>query len=246
MGAVIGTIEYMAPEQARGEHVDQRADIYAFGLILYDMLDGRRRVDHAPSAVFELQKRMGHTPPSVRSFVPQVPEALDKLVTRCIEPDAEKRFQTAAEAGRRPGPAGRQRQAPADQEGDRPALRHCRWRCACWRCQRRIWFYTRPPVQHDPVSVVIADLENRTNDPAFNRVLEPMMVRALEGAGFVTAYDRNGIRRVLGVQPPEQFGEVAARELAVKQGLGVVLAGITRDAGAGLPNLGAGDAGGDG
>ena len=87
----------MAPEQARGEHVDQRADIYAFGLILYDMLAGRRRVDHAPSAVLELQKRMAQPPASIRSIVPQVPDALDQLVTRCIEPDAAKRFQTTAE-----------------------------------------------------------------------------------------------------------------------------------------------------
>ncbi len=42
-GAVIGTLEYMAPEQARAEPVDQRADIYAFGLIMYDMLAGRSR-----------------------------------------------------------------------------------------------------------------------------------------------------------------------------------------------------------
>ncbi|HEU4688471.1 MAG TPA: protein kinase [Vicinamibacterales bacterium] len=224
VGAVIGTIEYMAPEQARGEHVDHRADIYAFGLILYDMLAGRRRIDHAPSAVYELQKRMGQAPPSVKSIVPQVPEALDKLVARCIEPDAAKRFQTASELV-----------AALDRLDDNGKLRPVRRviglpyataaGLALLALSVGIWFYTRPPVQHDPVSVVIADLENRTNDPALNRVLEPMLRRALEGAGFITAFDRSAITRTFGVQPPDQFGEVAARELAVKQGLGVVLTG---------------------
>ena len=47
---VVGTVEYMAPEQARAQPVDQRADIYAFGLILYDMLLGRTRATRAPTA----------------------------------------------------------------------------------------------------------------------------------------------------------------------------------------------------
>ncbi len=97
VGEVIGTIEYMAPEQARGEHVDQRADVYAFGLIVYDMLVGKRRSEHAVSAVGELQKRLAQTPPSVRTLVPAVPEALDALVTKCVEPDPAKRYQTTAE-----------------------------------------------------------------------------------------------------------------------------------------------------
>ena len=64
VGEVIGTIEYMAPEQARGEHVDQRADVYAFGLIVYDMLVGKRRSEHAVSAVGELQKRLAADAPA--------------------------------------------------------------------------------------------------------------------------------------------------------------------------------------
>ena len=49
-GAIVGTIEYMAPEQAKGERVDQRADIYSFGLILNDMLLGRRQIDQPPAS----------------------------------------------------------------------------------------------------------------------------------------------------------------------------------------------------
>jgi tetratricopeptide (TPR) repeat protein len=232
IGAVIGTIEYMAPEQARGEHVDHRVDIYAFGLILYDMLAGRRRFEHAPSAVFELQKRMSQLPPPIRSIVPEVPEALDKFVAKCIEPDAAKRFQTAAEMV-----------AALDRLDDRGKLRPIKKVIglpyavaavlALLALSGGIWYYTRPPVQHEPIGVVVADLENRTNDPAFDRVLEPVLKLALEGAGFITAYDRNAIRRNIGVTPPEQFGEVPAREFAIKQAIGTVLSGSIEPQGRG-------------
>ena len=82
-----------------------------------------------------------------------------------------------------------------------------------------------PPPEHEPVSVLIADFQNGTGDPTFDRMLEPMLKLALEGAGFISAYDRAGIRRSLGVAPPEKLDERAALELALKQGLGVVLAG---------------------
>jgi tetratricopeptide (TPR) repeat protein/tRNA A-37 threonylcarbamoyl transferase component Bud32 len=93
---VIGTVEYMAPEQAKGETVDQRADLYAFGLILRDMLVGGRSGGNT-SAVSELMGRMQHPPISLRSIDPTIPEAVDALVTRCLQPDAADRYQTAKE-----------------------------------------------------------------------------------------------------------------------------------------------------
>ena len=223
VGAVIGTIEYMAPEQARGEHVDQRADIYAFGLIVYDMLTGRRRVDQAPSAVFELQKRMGQLPPPIRTIVPQVPDALERLVMRCVEPEAEKRFQTAGELV-----------AALDRFDDNGKLRRIKKvvgmplaaavASVLLSLSGFIWWYTRPAVQHDPVSVLIADLKNDTGDGAFTGTLESTLQLALEGASFISAYDRTVIGRI-GVAAPERLDEVAAREIAVKQGLGVVVSG---------------------
>ena len=95
-GAVIGTMEYMAPEQARGESVDHRADIYAFGLILYDMLVGRRHAG-AQSAITDLMSRMQQAPASPRSLDPHIPDAVDRIVVRCLQPDQSARHQTTAE-----------------------------------------------------------------------------------------------------------------------------------------------------
>src|SRR5688572_10770116 len=93
-GAVVGTLEYMAPEQATGQPVDQRADIYAFGLILYDMLLGRRRAASNESAVAELQRRMLAPPPPLTAIAPDIParseehkselQSQSKLVCRSV------------------------------------------------------------------------------------------------------------------------------------------------------------------
>jgi len=224
-GAVVGTVQYMAPEQARGETVDQRADIYAFGLILYDLLADR---PHEPgrNAIADLKARMQHGLPSVRTVAGQVPEPLDALITRCIQPDAAQRYQTTVELS-----------AALDRLDDQgkliPIKRTVGLPVAAAAAAALIalsggfWWYTRPVpvVQHDPVSVVIADFENTTGDATFDRTLEPTFKRALEDVGFISAYDRSGISRTLGVRVPEKLDEAAASQVAINQGLGVVLSG---------------------
>ena len=235
-GAIVGTVAYMAPEQARGAAVDQRADIYAFGLIMYDMLVGGRRSDKALSAVEELQARMVTAPPPPRTIDPQIPETVDAIVRRCLEPDPANRFQTTVEL--------QTALARLDDNGKTiPIMR---------RISRRgmvaaavvmglllggTYFVAKklsvPDAPHDPVSVVIADFQNNTSDPSFDRTLEQTLRRGLEGASFISAYDRSRIRVGLGVQPPPKLDEVAARELAVKQGLGIVLSGSIASRGSG-------------
>jgi len=237
VGSIVGTVEYMAPEQAQGLEVDQRADIYAFGLILYDMLAGRRRAQLAGSAFSELQARLDQPLPPVGSVVPDVPEALDRIISKCIEPDREKRFQSTAEVA-----------AEFDRldENGQPipiAARVSKRMMAAAAALVILllvgtFVLTRqavqPPKEHEPVSVLIADFQNGTGDPTFDRTLEPMLKRALEDAGFISAYDHSGIRRVLGVRPPDRLDEAAAREIAVRQGLGVVLSGTIERQGTGF------------
>src|SRR5882757_2581060 len=91
---VFGTLEYMAPEQARGEDADHRADIYAFGLILYDMLVGHHHAGGAESAVTNLMQRMQAVPQSPRAIDPTVPEELGRPVNMCLQPDRAARFAT--------------------------------------------------------------------------------------------------------------------------------------------------------
>ena len=96
-GAVVGTLQYMAPEQAMARPVDHRADIYAFGLILHDMLVGRRQSAYAESAVAELMERMRQAPPPVRSLDPSIPPAVERIIGLCLEPDPAVRYQTTQE-----------------------------------------------------------------------------------------------------------------------------------------------------
>ena len=227
MGAVVGTVEYMAPEQAKGVAVDQRADVYALGLIIYDMLAARSRAALAKNPIAELKARMEQAPPPIKSIVPEVPAPLDALVSRCLEPDPAKRYQTTIDL--------EQALDQLDENGELiPIKRVFGVRVMAsvivfaLAIAGAVWWYARtliPPAQHEPVAVVIADTQNNTNDPAWDGVLEPMLRRVLEDAAFISAYDRTGISRTLGVRPPAKLDEAAAREIAVNQGLGVVLSG---------------------
>ena len=97
---MVGTLEYMPPEQARGEQVDQRADVYALGLMLHDMLSGRIRQTRSPSALDELKARGDRAPASLHGEIPEVSEALDQVITRCTDPVPSRRYRSSADSPR--------------------------------------------------------------------------------------------------------------------------------------------------
>lgn len=95
-GMVMGTAGYMSPEQVRGTAVDHRADIFAFGAILYEMLAGRRAFQRSTSA--ETMTAILHDePPPISQLAPVTPPALQRVVQRCLEKNPEQRFQSASD-----------------------------------------------------------------------------------------------------------------------------------------------------
>ncbi|HUJ15102.1 MAG TPA: protein kinase [Thermoanaerobaculia bacterium] len=93
-GIVLGTVGYMSPEQVRGEQVDRRSDIFAFGAILYEMLTGSRAFKR-DSSIETLSAILKEEPKELLEVNPNVPPPLERLVRRCLEKDREQRFQSA-------------------------------------------------------------------------------------------------------------------------------------------------------
>jgi Tol biopolymer transport system component len=95
-GVAIGTVGYMAPEQVRGLATDHRADIFSFGVILYEMLMGQRAF-HGPTSADTMSAILSQEPPSISQLAPDTPFALERVVHRCLEKYPEQRFQSASD-----------------------------------------------------------------------------------------------------------------------------------------------------
>lgn len=95
-GMIIGTPEYMSPEQAEGKEADQRSDIYSLGLILYEMVTGKVPFQ-GETALDIIKKHKTQEPPNPTELNPQVPLDLARMILKCLEKDREKRYQTAEE-----------------------------------------------------------------------------------------------------------------------------------------------------
>src|SRR5262245_17957054 len=97
-GVVMGTAGYMSPEQVRGQETDHRSDIFAFGLILYEMLSGQRAFRGA-SAIEVMNAILKEEPAELGETNPKIRPQIEKLVRRCLEKKPERRFQTASDLG---------------------------------------------------------------------------------------------------------------------------------------------------
>jgi len=95
-GIMIGTPEYMSPEQAEGKEADERADIYALGIVLFEMLTGRVPFEGETPLSVAL-KHKTEAPPDPRKINAQIPDDLARLILRCLEKEKGKRYQSAQE-----------------------------------------------------------------------------------------------------------------------------------------------------
>ena len=228
---VVGTLEYMAPEQSRGGPVDQRTDIYAFGLILSDLLIGLRKLPHGSTPWQELIARISQPPVPLRAKAPALPEAVAAVVTRCVQIDPAERFQTTEELA--------SALDRLDADGNpipEPVLRRLTPKVMAVAgivvaalVGGTYWLARGPapaPAQHKPVSVLIADFENKANEPVFDGVIEQALAVGVEGASFVTAFPRkDAVKLAAQIRPGGHLDEATAVLVAMREGVQRVVSG---------------------
>jgi Tol biopolymer transport system component len=95
-GTVMGTVGYMSPEQVRGEETGHRGDIFSFGVILFEVLTGRRAFQK-PTAPETMASILNEEPPELSRFSPNLAPGLQRIIIRCLEKKPEQRFQSASD-----------------------------------------------------------------------------------------------------------------------------------------------------
>jgi len=241
-GALIGTLDYMSPEQAKGQPLDARSDLFSVGIIFYEMLAGQNPFP-ADTTMGKLWKRTSEPARPLGELDKTISPALCEIVRRCLEIEPQKRFASAAELLQHietwQGPKAGTR-VPVQPVGGSPA--YFKWAGAGLVVALvGVGFFLRPGVgthpasPHAPVSLLIADFDNKTGDPVFDGTLEPMLGIALEGAPFISSYNRGQAKKVAAkMQPGSSHMDAALAQLvAVREGVNVVVAGSIQQEGNG-------------
>lgn len=233
-GALIGTPEYMSPEQARGEKLTERSDLFSLGVIFYELLTGKSPYPD-DAALATLWKRLQEKPKPPIEVDPAVPKPLNDIVMKSLEIKPEDRWGSAHEMVQQleiwlgPSAGGSTIFLPASR-----GAAYWKWASATLAVLLvagllvfRLKYPRKPKPAHPPVSVLVADFTNHTGDPIFNDTLEPMLNIALEGASFINAYSRGSAHKLAQKlpTPTATLDEQSARLVAVAQGVGAVVTG---------------------
>lgn len=228
-GSIAGTISYMSPEQARGEDIDSRSDIFSMGIILYEMLTGGHPFSKT-SAIETLSSILRDPPPQTQVRPKSLNPLISPIIRKTLAKKVRDRYQNITDliADLRKV----QRQIAGGPRLSRLLLVFGAGLLAVAILVVVLLLFVIPgraPLQEsgpEPISVLVADFQNRTGDPVFDGAIEQLLGISLEGAPFISVYERGQARKLADQLDPSSDGRLTA-ELAQlvsnREGINVVI-----------------------
>jgi tetratricopeptide (TPR) repeat protein len=243
-GMAVGSVNYMSPEQARGEELDGRSDLFSLGLVLYEMATGRQAFGGQTTAVV-FDAILNRQPADPRAANPALPEDVARVILRALEKDRKMRFQTAADMLAELGRARRDTTSIAAAAGTTGATggtaaaprasSRPRWlaygglaAAAAGIAGYLLWNSTRTIALTERDTILIADFVNTTKDPVFDDALKQAVAVQLQQSPFLTLLPDQRVQATLRLmqRPPEEpVTGATAREACQRAGAKATIEG---------------------
>jgi tetratricopeptide (TPR) repeat protein len=227
---ILGTAAYMSPEQARGQAVDERTDIWAFGCLLYELLTGRLAFSGATvsdTIVSILQRE-----PDWRALPTRTPVAVRRLLRRCLEKDVERRFHDIASVRLEFDSSGEHELRAALSQISttlkRPRVAIPTVLILAAAAIGSVLYSRRAPALTERDSILLADVANTTGDPLFDGTLTQALSVKLDESPFLNLAPDGRVQqtlRLMGRPPDERVTSALGREICQRQGLKVIAVG---------------------
>jgi len=246
VGIISGTPAYMSPEHVRGDDLDPRADVFALGLLLYEMATGSPAFGGRTGGAI-IEAILTRSPASVRTLNPQIPPQLEEIINKCIEKDRDQRYASAAAVRadllqlRRATESGQTTISVPVPAAIVPASAQKRglgWKAAAAGGAAVMvallaiggWLYNtrRAHALTQADTVVLANFTNKTGDSVFDETLRQGLAAQLQQSPFLSLVSEQRIQqelRLMGVPPESKLTPKIAGDLCQRLGSKAYLGG---------------------